>query len=185
MTIPESSEAYQAAPDVEKPKGVKFKRLLITMGSCAAVAIGVQFITAINDNSIRNAISLIAGIFGIVGFAVWVYRALTISSPRWIAFLMTACIFALPPLLFRIRGYSGEIIPQIEFRFAAERQVRTEPIAAGDQTTDIADTGHIATKAFSQFLGSQRNAIVQQREFEVPTSAAAMKELWRQPIGEG
>lgn len=185
MTTPESSEAYQPAPDAEKPKGVNFKRLLITMGACAAVGIGVQFITAINDNSIRNAISLIAGIFGIVGFAVWVYRSIALTSSRWIALLVTACMLALPAVLFRIRGYSGEIIPQIEFRFAGERQVRKEPIAAADQTIDIADAGHVATTAFSQFLGSQRNAIVQRREFEVPTSAAAMKELWRQPIGEG
>jgi outer membrane protein assembly factor BamB len=185
MATPETSEAYRPAPDAEKPKGVKFKRLLVTMGACAAVGIGVQFITAINDNSIRNAISLLAAIFAILGFATWVYRAIAISSPRWIAFLVTASMLALPAVLFRIRGFSGEIIPQIEFRFAGERQVRTEPISAGDQTSDIADAGHVATTAFSQFLGSQRNAIVQRRQFEVPKSAAEMKVLWRQPIGEG
>ena len=187
MATPETSEAYRPAPDAEKPKRVSFKRLLITMTACAAVGIGVQFITAINDNSIRNAISLLASIFAIVGFAVWVYRAIAISSPRLIAFFVTICMLAIPAVLFRIRGFSGEIIPQIEFRFAGERQVRTEPISLGDQSTDIdiADAGHLAPTAFSQFLGSQRNAIVQRREFEVPKSAAEMKVLWRQPIGEG
>ncbi|HBJ38718.1 MAG TPA: oxidoreductase [Planctomycetaceae bacterium] len=185
MTTPETSETYKNPQDAEKPKRVKFKRLLVTMAACAIIGIGVQFISAINDNSVRNAISLIAGIFAIAGFAVWVYRAIAISSPRWIALLITASMLALPATLFRIRGFSGEIIPQIEFRFAGERQVRKEPLATDDQSVDIADAGHIAPTAFSQFLGSQRNAIVQQREFKVPASADAMKVLWRQPIGEG
>lgn len=185
MNTPESSDADKPALDAQNPKNFKFKRLLITMGVCAAIGVGVQFITAINDNSIRNAISLIAGIFAVLGFAVWVYRAIALSSPRWIAFLITAAMLALPVVLFRIRGFSGEIIPQIELRFAGERQVRKEPIAVSDQSVDVSDAGHVATTAFSQFLGSERTAIVQRREFEVPSSAEQMKVLWRQPIGEG
>jgi len=185
MTTTETSEAYKPATEAENPKDLKFKRLLITMAICAAVGIGVQFVSAINDNSIRNAISLIAAIFAILGLAMWVYRAVALSSPRWIAFLITACMLALPVVLFRIRGFSGEIIPQIEFRFAGERQVRKEPLRIADETVDVADAGHVATTEFSQFLGSQRNAIVARREFEVPASSDAMKLLWRQPIGEG
>lgn len=185
MTTPENSQPYEPAPEAENQKNLKFKRLLITMGVCATIGIGVQFISAINDNSIRNAISLVAGIFAILGFAAWVYRAIAMSSPLWIAFLITACMLALPVVLFRIRGFSGEIIPQIELRFAGDRPVKKEPITIADESVDIVDAGHVATTAFSQFLGSQRNAIIQRREFEVPSSADAMKVLWRQPIGEG
>lgn len=167
------------------PKCLRLKRLAITLAGCAVVGGGVQFVTAINDNSIRNVVSLIAAMFAIAAFYVWLYRVISLGGSRKLAILVVVFCLAVPITLFRVRGFSGEMIPQVEFRFASERLVRTEPLAVSELGSDLADSGHVATTAFSQFLGNDRDAILPRREFDVPESAEALNVLWRQPVGEG
>jgi len=168
-----------------QPRRPRFDRLLILLAGCAVIGGGVQFVSAINDNSIRNAISLIAVGIAAIGLLVWVYRTAAISLPRIVAGLLTALLMLTPFALFRIRGFSGEIIPQLEFRFASKQALRADPVPLPDQLDESALGPHIATTDFSQFLGSNRNAAVEQREFAVPTSHEALQPLWKQAIGEG
>lgn len=109
--------------------------------------------------------------------------------------------------LVRFKHFSGEMVPQFEWRFS---QTATLPLvteitedsgqlgggavdAAGNQAGVAAADSENATSpdsdtssdSFVQFLGNDRNGVIPVREFAVPKSAGDLKELWRQGIGGG
>lgn len=164
-----------------RPAGPRFSRLVVFLSVCLVVGVGVQFATPINDNSVRNVISIIVAGIAAIGFSIWVYRALASVTPRPIALILTLLMMASPAAFLRLRGFSGEMIPQIESRFAANRQLPTLP----SSTDATADAAHVAPSDFPQFLGPRRDAVVDRREFDLPTPADFATPLWRQPIGDG
>lgn len=164
----------------------RYRRLSFLLAGCLLIGVGVQFVDAINDNSIRNAISLIAVGIAYIGSLIWLYRTL---APRWSrigAALIAVALLIVPACLFRIRGFSGEIIPQVEYRFAKSRQLLTAP--AGD-AADLASTPEATDaaipKEFPQFLGPQRNGVLARRDFAIPADGIFPVPLWRIEIGEG
>lgn len=165
---------------------LRLRRLLFLLAGCLSIGLGVQFVAAINDNSIRNAISLIAAGVAYVGSSIWLYRAL---APRWSrigAGLLALALLIVPASLFRIRGFSGEIIPQLEYRFAKARQLRTEPTSdAASLAATPAATDAAAPTEFPQFLGPQRNGVLTRREFAIPADGNFPPPLWRIEVGEG
>jgi len=166
---------------------IRWRSLLTLLAITAAVAIGIQFVDAINDNSIRNAISLIAIGVAFVGSLIWLYRTLAprvVASNRWasrgVAAAISLSLLMLPVVLFRIRGFSGEIIPQIEFRFAGPREFRAEPVVYVEED-DLAVAGAVD---FPQFLGPERDGAIARRDFAIPPETLP-KPLWRIEVGEG
>lgn len=165
---------------------LRYRRLSFLLTGCLLVGVGVQFVDVINDNSVRNAISLIAVGIAYVGSLIWLYRTL---APRWSrigAALVTLTLLIVPASLFRIRGFSGEIIPQVEYRFAKPRQLLTAP------TGDVADLDPSRASAdaaipteFPQFLGPQRNAVLNRRDFAIPADGKFPLPLWQIEVGEG
>jgi outer membrane protein assembly factor BamB len=159
--------------------GPSFKRLLLVLAFCLALGGGVHFISAINDNSTQNAVTLLACGIAVIAFAVWFYRTLAVRS-RVVAALATVTLLAIPIAALRIRGFTGEIVPQFEYRFAGNRSFNSDPVSA----SAVSDSGHVAQTSFREFLGSDRNGVIARREFEVPASNA-LQPLWQQPIGDG
>lgn len=165
---------------------LRFRRLLFLLAGCLLIGLGVQFIAAINDNSIRNAISLIAAGVAYVGSLIWLYRTL---APRWSrigAALLALALLIVPATLFRLRGFSGEIIPQLEYRFAKARQLRTEPASDAAEPASTPEAMDAATPTeFPQFLGPQRNGVLARREFAIPADGNFPAPLWQIEVGEG
>ncbi len=158
----------------------RFKWLLIVLAGAALTGIGVHWITAINDNSIQNAVTLGACGVAVIAVLVWLYRTLTIWVPRRIALLAVLAVLLLPAVMFRVRGFTGEILPVIELRFARSQPLQQEltPVETADAPV------HVAQTDFLQFLGSGRTGVIAKREFGLPDSAE-LAPLWTQGIGEG
>lgn len=180
------AEAAEPSTDTPRAKGPRFTRLLCVWAFCLVVGVGVQFLP-INDNSVRNAVSLAAFGAAVVAAAVWVFRVTARrTSPLWAA-LLTLALLASPAAFFRLRGFTGEIVPLVEYRFARGRDlpsvVRRDASSEADRVGDSGLPMQLAASDFPQFLGPSRNAVLAQREFAVPTGDAKVQ--WRQPIGDG
>ena len=83
-------------------------------------------------------------------------------------------------------GFSGEMWPQFKLRFAARRELPTVAVESDAAPLPSRDAdASVAAASSLGFLGSDRNGVIQPREFSVPTWSAPVRTLWDQPIGEG
>ncbi len=83
-----------------------------------------------------------------------------------------------------IRDVSGDLMPIVSWRWSPpseERLAAVAKTAAADATVDAID----ATGAFPQFLGPNRNGVVEGVALARDWQANPPKVLWRQPIGAG
>lgn len=126
-----------------------------------------------------------------------------------------ALLVGVSAALFRVRGVTGDLIPIVEYRFAAARvlpeaQSRPAPapaspaveapaisaaptpaVAAG--TTETANAAVAPPPApvapsdrdWPQYLGPTRSGVVQGVELDTDWTARPPKLLWRQPVGAG
>ena len=91
-------------------------------------------------------------------------------------------------VFFRIDGFSGELVPQLKYRFAQPppeiRSVSAESPAV--VMIDEATTGEATAAAdFLGFLGNERNAVIGERMFSLPTDPSQAKVLWNQGSATG
>ena len=99
----------------------------------------------------------------------WKIRLLTFGAIVLILFLSTA--------LFRVKGFSGDLVPLLEWRWggkAAESLMGSAPTALGASPKD-----------YPQFLGPNRNGTLQGIKLARDWSERPPQLLWRQPIGAG
>ena len=160
-------------------------RLMKLLAGCVVLGIGIQFVELINDNSVRNAISMIAAIVAYLGVMIWLGRWVATKRSGLAGALAAIGLALLPFVFFRLRGFSGEIIPQVEYRFAGGRSLAT-PAASptGPESTPAEAQAPYQGLGFSQFLGPNRNGIIARREFETPQGAFP-EPLWKIDIGDG
>ncbi len=76
-----------------------------------------------------------------------------------------------------MKGFTGEVVPILELRFRESPKLQSVAKKESQASEE-------AVTPYTQFLGSARNAIIKQREFEMP-KAGEYEELWRIPVGEG
>ncbi len=175
--LPSRSPSLRRRPSI--------KRLLAVLAFCLVLGGGVQWVTAINDNSTRNVVTLLACGIAVMAVAIWSFRTLALRLPLAVAALLTLAILFSPAIAFRLRGFTGEIIPQLEFRFSSNRSLRTDAILSDT----AGDAAHMAQASFAEFLGPDRNAVIARRWFDVPqpspTVAERLEPLWQQAVGEG
>ncbi len=89
--------------------------------------------------------------------------------------------------LIKFEGFSGEMVPQLKFRFArAAQKLSTSRVDPSTITEiDLSAPEAVATTDSVQFLGNDRDGTIMRREFAIPKSVGTIRELWRIPIGEG
>ena len=89
---------------------------------------------------------------------------------------------------FELDGFSGEMLPLFRYRFGDRPQLKKLKSGLSDasslQAVERSDTSHALADS-SQFLGSNRNGVIDKREFAIPKSAGELQVLWDQGIGEG
>lgn len=96
---------------------------------------------------------------------------------RVLAFGAVVLIILLSTTLFRVKGFSGDLVPLLEWRWgekAAESLTGSAPTASGAFSKD-----------YPQFLGPHRNGTVQGIKLARDWSERPPQLLWRQPIGAG
>ncbi|MCE2394912.1 PQQ-like beta-propeller repeat protein [Candidatus Poribacteria bacterium] len=116
-----------------------------------------------------------------LSFLLMLLWLLFFSRLRWkvrlLAFGAVVLIILLSTMLFRVKGFSGDLVPLLEWRWgekAAESLMGNAPTTLGG-----------ASKDYPQFLGPHRNGTVQGIKLARDWSERPPQLLWRQPIGAG
>ncbi len=145
------------------------------------VALGIAFQASdlFNDRAVANIISTVCIATAALVLLSIIYRWMAIKSSIVSSGLVVTSIVLLPAVLLKFRGFSGDMMPLLEYRFASVPKLQESIIGPLVQT----DATEVATTSFPQFLGPQRNAVIENREFAIPDGDEL--ELWRIAIGEG
>ena len=116
-----------------------------------------------------------------LSFLLMLLWLLFVSRLRWkvrlLAFGAVVLIILLSTTLFRVKGFSGDLVPLLEWRWgekAAESLMGSAPAASWTVSRD-----------YPQFLGPHRNGTVQGIKLARDWSERPPQLLWRQPIGAG
>ncbi|MGV3486269.1 MAG: PQQ-binding-like beta-propeller repeat protein [Planctomycetaceae bacterium] len=170
----------QPAIDVEETSSprIRWARGWIAVAVFVAIAVAAQIRDVLNDRSISNVITMAALGLAYIVLLGMLYRWTAARSSRLRAGLLLLVIIVTPIWLVRLRGFTGEMIPRLEYRFKPAAELQETIAVTKDDTATV-----VASKPFPQFLGADRNAVIEQRGFAVPASDE--EELWRVPIGEG
>ena len=92
-------------------------------------------------------------------------------------------LVALCAAMFRVRGVSGDLMPLVEFRWT-KRALPQAPTAKQSSILSTLDVFSESTnRAFSQFLGPDRNGVLAGPKLETNWPAHPPEILWRQKIG--
>ena len=117
----------------------------------------------------------------ILSFLLMLLWLLFFSRLRWkvrlLAFSAIVLILLLSTALFRMKGFSGDLVPLLEWRW-------TEKAAESLTGSDPAPPGAFS-KDYPQFLGPHRNGTVQGIKLARDWEKSPPQLLWRQPIGAG
>ena len=182
-----SSEAPQSAPP-PRPVGIRWWPAGVILGLMVLAMGGVQSWSEFPFQR-RNLICLgIAG--GAAGLELlwWLF----LSRARWTLRLAGLAGIALlagtARLTLRIRGVTGDLIPIVETRWAQPSMALT---TAGTLTTTDATSAPGAPSSsnarlsgdYPQFLGSNRNSIVDGPSFQTNWTLYPPQMLWRKPVG--
>ncbi len=148
---------------------------------CIIVGAFAQVFDVLNDRTVSNIITMVAALIATVVALAMFYRWVADMTSRSLAALVILTLLAMPLSLMRIRGFSGEIVPWLEFRFRPT--TKPQELVADPQVPP--SNPEAAKTAFPQFLGKDRNAVIETREFKIPADGRDLEEVWRIAIGEG
>lgn len=112
-----------------------------------------------------------------VGLVLWLLLFSRLPGPWRLRTGLGLILLAILTVgLFEIRGVSGDLIPDIRFRWggsAPQSEARQQAGVVEPSATD-----------FPQFLGPQRNAVVPNVQLATDWQGQPPKELWRQAVGD-
>ena len=116
-----------------------------------------------------------------LSFLLMLLWLLFFSRLRWkvrlLAFGAVVLILLLSTTLFRVKGFSGDLVPLLEWRWSEK--------AAESLMGNISTAPDAFSKDYPQFLGPHRNGTVQGIKLARDWSERPPQLLWRQPIGAG
>jgi outer membrane protein assembly factor BamB len=158
----------------------------VVIAACVTI-IALQASARHWDHSIANILSMIVSLLAAIILAVR-FVAVDIVRGHWLRLPCLALVllgtFA---TIFKFNGFSGELVPQIGFRFReGPSTMDAVPRAISQiESVNLDDETAVALRAWPQFLGPHRTGTVDTREFDIPNDNREVRVLWRQPIGEG
>lgn len=142
----------------------------------------------------RNLTTLSLLLSGLV--LLWLWWLLLSRAPwRWRLVVCggSALGVAWVAALFRIAGVSGDLLPILEPRWVGRpaSEAREAPVSTlaggrpGADTPELAVTSTRAGPDFPEFLGPQRNGVLESPRLDPDWSARPPEVLWRRSIGPG
>ena len=167
------------------------RRVFVTLASLAAATVLVRagwlepLVGPIVDQAVRNIITLILAFSGLMSLLVWFvlqsgHSRRVKQAVGWglVGAVVLACA------VFRIERVSGDLVPEIVFRWAASRD-RLLP-RADEQAAAAAAAPWVATPDdFPRFLGPDGTCGVDEPALDPDWEARPPRLLWRRPIGAG
>lgn len=115
--------------------------------------------------------------FTLIGLLFWLFLFSRLPWPtRGRLFLAVAGISLLTAALVRVDGFSGDLIPDVRWRWSG----------GGDlaQATGTGDAAAIAPTDFPQFLGPRRDARIDGVALARDWQTQPPRELWRRQVGD-
>lgn len=152
----------------------------LAFGIFTGMAIAAQYRDLLNDRSVSNLATFFCGAIAFLVLCSIILRAVARRTSPLVAAIAAILMAVVPATLIRVRGFNGEMIPALEFRFRSKALLQESALDPAPQSASEIT----ATVPFPQFLGPDRSAVIASREFAVPAPGAA-EELWRIAIGEG
>ncbi|WP_146390260.1 outer membrane protein assembly factor BamB family protein [Allorhodopirellula solitaria] len=201
MTESNERDSVSDRPETEvRPRQKPFLRRAAISAITGILAIAVvQYFAPDYDYQIAFILCVLIAIISLGLTLFFLERAAWRVGHPWIVPLATLAIAVLLVSLVRIRTLSGEMIPQLEWRFTSrdvpelQRSVvqspaitdqadrsEMDPAAASDEPTGDDDLA-----GWTQFLGEHRTGIVADRKFAIPQSPSDVETLWNIGIGAG
>ncbi len=120
-----------------------------------------------------------------LSFLLMLLWLLFFSRLRWevrlLAFGAVVLILLLSIMLFRVKGFSGDLVPLLEWRWGEKA---AESLTGSVPTAPLFPP-QAGGKDYPQFLGPHRNGTVQGIKLARDWSERPPQLLWRQPIGAG
>ncbi len=167
------------------------RRVLISMASLAAATVMVRagwleyVVGSIVDQAVRNIISLILCFAALMSLLLWFlresgHRPQLKRAVGWgaVAAVVTGLV------LFRIERVTGDLVPEIVFRWTPSKdRLLPKPAAAPSQAAAAAWTS--TPEDFPRFLGPRGNCGLDAPGIPTDWQATPPREVWRRPIGAG
>lgn len=161
------------------PSGERGVRWWPLIAVAVLLAVALVAIWAFGDATGQERVTatLTVSILSLLLGLVWL---LLLSRLPWrrrlLALLGVLFVGVLCGVAFRIRGVSGNLVPVVEWRWAAR---------GGDEVLGGAARLAGPTGDYPQFLGPDRNATVEALGLATDWDAQPPREVWRRPMGEG
>lgn len=207
-----SASRPPADPTHEKPF---LRRAAISAAIGFALIAVVQYFAPEFDYQFAFLGCLAIGLISAVLTLYFLQRAAHRAGRTWLVPLTTLAIGIVFASLVKVRTMSGEMIPQLGWRFSTRDipKLQTTPAApiapnesgsateiATDSETENAGDGATPDKnamratdeapdtlvvQWGQFLGNDRNGTIEERPFSIPQSTDEIETLWNIGIGGG
>jgi outer membrane protein assembly factor BamB len=174
------------------------RRVWITLASLAAAIVMVRtgllepVVGHIVDQAVKNIITLILAFSAAMSLLVWFLRES--GHPRGVKRAVGWGLLAAVALgcaIFRIERVSGDLVPEIMFRWSPSRdrllpKAAAAP-AAGAKGGEVGDARAWAATAndFPRFLGPHGSAGIDEPAIDPDWESKPPREIWRRPIGAG
>ena len=167
-------------------------RVFVTLASLAAAAVMVRMglleplVGGIVDAAVRNIITLILGFSALMALVGWfLFQSGHPASRKWALAIGLLAPVVLACAVFRIERVSGDLVPQLTFRWAPSPD-RLLPKVAAPAAEAAASPAWEATSAdFPGFLGPQGSAALDGPILDPAWDTRPPEKLWRRPIGAG
>ncbi|WP_161604293.1 outer membrane protein assembly factor BamB family protein [Roseiconus nitratireducens] len=186
----ESPPVQDTAGDPSSPPTSRAPSLLAAWAALllsSLIAVMIKFAGQDFDHQNANLAGVAVFALGLLVFLVQLQRRFWYFGRPYRVPLGVLATILLLIVCFRFDGFSGELVPQLRFRFAPQRDLPLQRAASEtspDETTGSESPEILAARS-PQFLGPQRNGVIARREFAVPDPEQQIEVLWDQGIGEG
>jgi outer membrane protein assembly factor BamB len=161
---------------------------------CSILAFAMIVLVPVVRGAIEDVDRQYANFAGIAfGLLALLFAQLAIASHGSVHWLLKIGVFVLPPVLllgflanYEFAGFNGEVWPTFRPRGDSARAKKDRNIVPtrSEQSTTVVPSPQLPYR-FAQFLGNQRNGVVDENEFSMLWDQKLPAIAWRRDIGEG
>jgi outer membrane protein assembly factor BamB len=173
----------ESASDVQRNQGIRYAPMLANLVLTIAA---LQYVWFGLDTQRANLViaTFAVAITSALWFLFWlVFRSRIPSRPKWITVSIVICLVAITGSSFKIKGYTGDLVPIIGLRWSFDSN-RPSKMDESDKPQAQADVSSAPAEfTWPQFLGPARNGVVSNVALDPDWESRQPTEIWRWSIG--
>lgn len=171
----------QSSPASDRGRN-RGRRTMLGMAIGTAIIVLAQAVGPMTDHQLANLGSGVVFLVALLYVLYQLHCLVKQSGYRYVVPGLAVAVVATLVVMFRLEGFSGEMMPQFAYRFSHDRMaVRS----LSESTSDDSLAGEQALTDSTGFLGSDRTAVILDRQFDVPRAIDEAEVVWDQGIGDG